>query len=128
MTRKDARDFAMVMLYQIDLNEPLKEKNKSEYFNAKKLGNQLSYITEIFHCYENELETVDGIINECADNWNTSRLSKIDLAILRLAVIEIRYLDDVPRAVAINEAVELAKKYGTDESKKFINGVLSKVK
>ena len=70
---------------------------------------------------------IDGILNENAKGWKTSRMNKVDLTILRLAVYELKWDDEIPVGVAINEAVELAKRFGGDESPSFVNGVLGKV-
>ena len=70
---------------------------------------------------------VDGILNENAEGWKTFRMNKVDLTILRLAVYELKWDDEIPVGVAINEAVELAKRFGGDESPSFVNGVLGKV-
>jgi N utilization substance protein B len=72
------------------------------------------------------LKEIDDALNEKSAGWKTSRMGKVDLTILRLAVYEIRFDSDIPDKVAVNEAVELAKKYGTDDSASFINGVLAK--
>ena len=74
-----------------------------------------------------KLEEIDAILNEKATGWKTSRMNKVDLAILRLAVYEIKWDDDVPVKVAINEAVELAKKFSGEEGPAFVNGVLAKI-
>ena len=73
------------------------------------------------------LTELDQTINHVSSGWKTSRMSKVDLTILRLAVYELKYDEDVPVKVAINEAVELAKKFGQDESASFINGILGAV-
>lgn len=73
-----------------------------------------------------KLSEIDALINEKAEGWNTQRMGKVDLTIIRLAVYEMLFDEDVPAKVAINEAVELAKKYGQDESPSFVNGVLAK--
>ena len=69
-------------------------------------------------------EELDGVISELSKSWKLSRISKVNLAILRLAVYEIKYVPDVPDSVAINEAVELAKKYSSKEDSAFVNGIL----
>ena len=69
---------------------------------------------------------IDAAINESTKGWKTTRMGKVDLSIIRLAVYEMKYEEDIPAKVSINEAVELAKKYGTDESASFVNGVLAK--
>lgn len=73
------------------------------------------------------LAEIDEAIDAVAEGWKTGRMGKVDLTLIRLAVYEMKYDEDVPVGVAINEAVELAKKYGTDESPAFINGVLAKL-
>jgi len=69
---------------------------------------------------------IDAMINQIAEGWKTERMGKVDLTILRLAVYEVKFDEDVPASVAINEAVELAKKFGQDGSASFINGILAK--
>ena len=84
---------------------------------------------EISQKYEKiveKLSEIDAMINEKAEGWKTGRMGKVDLTILRLAVYEIIFDETIPTQVAINEAVELAKKFGRDESAKFVNGVLAK--
>ena len=73
------------------------------------------------------MDEIDKIILSKLKNWSISRIAKIDLAILRLAIYEIKYVDSIPEKVSINEAVELAKMYGNNDSKSFVNGVLAKV-
>ena len=85
-----------------------------------------SYIRSVVKsCFDN-IEAIDNKISNSLKNWKIERLSKVDLAILRLSAAEILYLDDVPYKVSVNEAVEIAKKFGDDQSPSFINGVLSK--
>ena len=84
------------------------------------------YLTGKVDAILSHLESIDAEINDKSVGWKTSRMAKVDLAILRLAVYEIRYEEDIPEKVSINEAVELAKKYGTDDSSSFVNGVLAK--
>ena len=75
---------------------------------------------------ESKLETIDDMINKAAKGWDTTRMGKVDLTLIRLAVYEIQYDDEIPTGVAINEAVELAKKYGQENSPAFVNGILAK--
>ena len=70
---------------------------------------------------------IDAMVNEVAQGWKTSRMGKVDLTLIRLAVYEMKFEEDVPAGVAINEAVELAKSYGTDDSSSFVNGILAKL-
>ena len=111
------------------------QKDRSEYmirrFADEAIGDdeQRGYFDRACAAYTSHAEEIDRIIEENANGWKLSRLARADLAILRLAVAEMKYLeeDDVPDAAAINEAVELAKKYGDDSSAKFVNGLLGKV-
>lgn len=72
------------------------------------------------------IEELDAAINEASKGWKTTRMGKVDLTLIRLAVYEIRFEEDIPVKVSINEAIELAKKYGTDDSPAFVNGILAK--
>ena len=81
----------------------------------------------MFANIKENLEEIDATISQHSDKWKINRLPKVDLSILRVAVAEIRSADDIPREVSINEAVELAKKFSTEDGSKFINGILSKV-
>lgn len=96
-----------------DLEYPI--SNKDKIFIKERLTEIGRYVEEI-----------DAAINEVAEKWTTDRMAKIDLTILRLAYYEIKFDESVPERVAIDQAVELAKKYGTDDSPKFINGILAK--
>lgn len=89
-------------------------------------GGDAVYVSEKYHKISEKLSEIDSRLNEKAQGWDTGRMSKVDLTILRLAVYEICYDEEVPTGVAINEAVELAKKFGQDASFGFVNGVLAK--
>lgn len=86
-----------------------------------------AYIAEKFNKIKDHVAEIDEKINEVAKGWKTDRMGKAELAILRLAVYEMLYDEDVPVKVAINEAVELAKKFGGDDSPAFVNGILAKL-
>ena len=86
----------------------------------------LDYVKETLKVVSENLEKIDGIITESLVNWKLDRISKVNLTILRLAVGEMLYVEDVPEKVAINEAIELTKKYSDEKSVSFINGVLDK--
>ena len=74
-----------------------------------------------------ELEAVDDSIRKASTNWRLERMARVDRNLLRLALYELKYADDVPAKVAINEAIEIAKKFGTKESSRFINGLLDRI-
>ncbi len=85
-----------------------------------------AYITEKVNKILEKLDEIDAALNEKVQGWNTARMGKVDLTVLRLAVYEIMFDEEIPTGVAINEAVELAKKFGQDSSPAFVNGVLAK--
>ena len=87
----------------------------------------IEYIKDKTLAIIDKLSEIDEIINENSDGWPTNRLGKAELTIMRLAVYEIRFDEEIPDGVAINEAVELSKKYGSDNSSSFVNGVLAKI-
>lgn len=87
-----------------------------------------NYVKAIYFDLKDKLEIIDGYINKAAEGWKTTRLSKLSLCILRIAVYEMLYVEDIPAVISINEAIELSKKYDDPKAKGFINGVLNKVK
>ena len=108
---------------QKDFSDELKNRFLRDYnINAK----QKTYIDDMHRAIADNLEQIDALINKSSDGWSTERMAKSDLAICRLALGEILFAEDIPEAVSLNEAVNLAKKFGTDSSQKFVNGLLGK--
>lgn len=128
MTRKEARELMMQMLYQMELLNDYEENTKTDYIekNFKDSGHK-AYAEKLTESVIPNIETIDELINKSSNKWKTSRMSKVDLSILRLAAGEIMYMEDIPDAVAINEAVTMAKKFSSDESGSFINGILGNI-
>ena len=126
-TRRDARELLMQTIFQMEVQKELDVSYIEKYLTGKKLGIQTSYVKDVLQKMLENIEEIDSKINEASDGWSTSRMSKPDLAICRVAAAEIQYAEDVPQAVAINEAVNLSKLYGTEQSPKFINAVLGKI-
>lgn len=126
MTRTDARELMMQVFFQMEACNDFNIDNRDSYFKGKKLGGQKTYCQELFSALCNNRETVDEKINEYSTGWKVNRLPKTDLAVLRVALCEILYISDIPEAVSINEAIDLAHKFGTDESSAFVNAVLGK--
>ncbi len=126
-TRRDARELLMQTVFQMEAQKELDPLQLEKYLAGKKLGSQTAYVHTVLKNMLEHIEEIDLKINDASDGWATSRMSKPDLAICRVAVSEMLYAEDVPRAVAINEAVNLSKLYGTEQSPKFINAVLGKV-
>ncbi len=126
MTRKMAREEAFILIFEKVFNDCGIEEIL-EIANEVRDLEPDDYINAVFGGVYDNLAELDGIISENAVGWKISRISKTALAILRLAIFEIKYMDDIPASVSINEAVELAKKYATSEDASFINGILSTV-
>ena len=130
MSRRELREQIFKLLFRIEFNPKEEMPSQTEFFfeeeeNSADAADTL-YITEKINRILEELDKIDTALNEKVMGWNTARMGKVDLTILRLAVYEIMYDDQIPTGVAINEAVELAKKFGQDSSPSFINGVLAK--
>ena len=129
MSRRELREQIFKLLFRVEFNKmedmPEQEELFFFFFFAATDGDA-DYISEKYHKISEKLAEIDALLNEKASGWDTGRMSKVDLTILRLAIYEIRYDEDVPTGVAINEAVELAKKFGQDASYGFVNGVLAK--
>ena len=131
MGRRNARKLAFYLLFQYDFADAEEyEEVKDTFFllNSEDISeNDKEYIIAKTDGTMANLEDIDKIIGTYAIGWSVDRLSKVDKAILRLAVYEIKYAPDVPDSVAVNEAVEIAKTYSSDEAPAFINGILGKV-
>ncbi len=129
MSRRELREQIFKLLFRVEFNrmEDMPEQEQL-FFEDEEAAKEddAAYVSEKFRKISGKLAEIDGQLNERAEGWDTTRMSKVDLTILRLAVYEICYDEDVPTGVAINEAVELAKKYGQDASSGFVNGILAK--
>lgn len=119
----------MQLLFQMeiqnDYSDELKEKYLNEHFSAK--AAQKQYAQELIHAVLAHLDEIDEKLNQYSTKRSTKRMAKVDLAIVRLALGEVLYMESIPDAVAINEAVDMAKKYSAEESRKFINGILGQI-
>ena len=129
MSRRSARKNAFFLLFQMDFNEAAEFEQVKELFFAEKEepveeGDKAFILSEVEGTREHMAE-IDALIEQSAKGWDPERMNKVDLAILRLAVYEMKF-GETPVGVAINEAVELAKKFSSDEAPAFINGVLGK--
>ena len=130
MNRREQREQIFKLLFRIEFNEKEEMPEQCALFfedeeNAAS-ERDMEYIRGKYERIAEKLSEIDGLINAKAKGWSTSRMGKVDLTIIRLAVYEIRFDEDVPLGVAINEAVELAKKFGQDGSAGFVNGILAK--
>ena len=130
MSRREMREQIFKLLFRVEFNHREEMPEQEQFFfedeentaalkDCDQIRDKVNRIVE-------KLDEIDEKLNMTAEGWQTKRMGKVDLTILRLAVYEIKYDEDIPTGVAINEAVELAKKFGQDSSPAFVNGVLAK--
>ena len=127
MSRRKLREniFKLLFLNEFNSDDEMSEQLALFFNSISELKeDDQQYMQEKYALVKEHLAEIDEMINANASGWKTTRMSKVDLAILRLAIYEVKFDDDVPPSAAINEAVELAKRFGGDESAKFINGIL----
>ncbi|MDF2989031.1 MAG: NusB antitermination factor [Eubacterium sp.] len=128
MGRRASREAAMKLLYQLEIqksdrNEQIDMALEDETFTES----DRIYIRSIVDGVTEKVTLLDSTIEKYAMGWKITRLSKIDLSILRIGIYEILYREDIPFSVSVNEAVELAKKYSSEDAGAFVNGLLAKV-
>ncbi len=130
MIRSKLREHIFKMLFQIEFNDEADMPERLKYY-FETLDNATEaekvYIQNKYEAAARLVPEIDVLLNENTKGWKTSRMNKVDLTILRLAVYEMKWDEDIPEGVAINEAVELAKKFGGDDSPSFVNGVLGRL-
>ncbi len=130
MVRTELREHIFKMLFQIEFNEAAEMPEHLKYYfetleDAAEKDKE--YIRKKYEAVVSHVPEIDALINENTKGWKTSRMNKVDLTILRLGVYEMKWDDEIPTGVAINEAVELAKKFSGGDSPSFVNGVLGKL-
>ncbi len=126
MTRKQAREEAFILIFEKEFNDDALADIISLAEEVRDIKAD-EYVKKVFFGVFENIEKIDGIISQNAVGWSINRITKTALAILRLALFEMEFYDEIPVSVSINEAVELAKKYATKEDASFINGILSTV-
>jgi N utilization substance protein B len=129
MKRRKAREHALQILFQLDIK---KEKPSSvvlkHYWAEYEPDDEIkAFAEEIVKGAYKHLSEINKLIHRCAKNWTLDRMAVVDRNVLRMAVYEILYRKDIPTSVTINEAIEIAKRYGTEESGSFVNGILDSV-
>ena len=129
MTRRQLRENVFKMLFRVEFHDDKELPEQLILFEDELepiSEDEKIYITNKYKDIYAHIEELDAAINEVSKGWKTIRMGKVDLTLIRLAVYEIRFEEEIPVKVSINEAVELAKKYGTDDSPAFVNGILAK--
>ena len=127
-TRVAERENLMQMIYQMGMMNDFSQAAYEGYINNEiSLSRESKYSKELISALSEHLNEIDKEISEHSIKWKTERMPVVDLAILRLALTEIHYMENIPTSVSINEAVNMAKKFSTDKSASFINGILGKI-
>ena len=130
MTRREIRELIFKMVFRVEFHDEEEIPQQLRLFMdtlESASDEERTYIEHKVQEIPAHLDEIDAIIDSSAQNWKTSRMAKVELTLIRLAVYEIRFDDDIPTGVAINEAVELAKAYGEENSASFVNGVLARI-
>ncbi len=133
MSRRTEREAVFKLIFRREFNSEEEMKEQLAYFfkdneeSGKLSDDEQKKVEERYDLVSSRMDEIDEIISSKAEGWNISRMGKVELAIIRLAVFEIRFDEDIPDLVAIDEAVELAKKFGGDQAPSFINGVLARI-
>lgn len=132
--RRDGRVAAMQYLFAWSLNHPVRLADDLDVFFTNleavdaKARDHYSFGEELIHGVIDHCDDIDGRIRGLAQNWDFERIAKIDLAILRIAIFEMIHRTDIPPVVSINEAIDLSKQFSNADAKRFINGILDKLK
>ena len=129
MTRRQLRENVFKMLFRVEFHDDKELPEQLILFEDELepiSEDEKIYMTNKYKDIYAHIEELDAAINEVSKGWKTIRMGKVDLTLIRLAVYEIRFEEEISVKVSINEAVELAKKYGTDDSPAFVNGILAK--
>ncbi len=128
MTRKEARENCFKLLFEYEVQKLSADDALALFYELNGDADaQTEYINSTVNCAIENVEKIDEIIEKFSKGWKVSRLAKVTLAVLRVAICEILYKDDIADSIAINEAVEIAKIYNDEKSAKFVNGILSSV-
>lgn len=126
--RRRAREIAVQVLYQMEAN-PLDSQEALELFwrTASASGQVKEFAARIVEGVQQHRKEIDTLIKKHSEHWRLERIDRVDKGILRMGAFELLFCDDIPRKVALNEAIDIGKKFGTEESGAFINGILDKI-
>ena len=131
MGRHEQREQVFMLLFRVEFHAPDEMPRQVRLFledsETKLQEKDIAYIEAKEKAVREKKAEIDRIIDENTEGWDTSRMGKVELTVLRLAVYEMLFDDDIPAGVAINEAVEIAKKFGQENSGSFVNAILGKI-
>lgn len=127
MTRNEAREIMMQIVYEMDASDEMDTEKATELCNTRLAGNHKERGRHLICSMIEDLDHIDELINSHSTRWKTSRMPKVDLAIMRQAVSEMLFDEEIPDAVVVNEAINMAKRFSTEQSAGFIHGVLGAI-
>ncbi len=127
LTRREEREQAFILLFEKSFNEEVAVSELYETAIENEIIAESEFTKKLVFAVIENLEKIDSAIEKNSAKWKMNRISKVSLAVMRLAVCEILFYDDIPVGVSINEAVELCKKYASKDDYSFVNGILSSV-
>lgn len=127
LTRREEREQAFILLFEKSFNPEIEVAELYETAIENEIISESEFSKNLALKVTETVEEIDGIIEKNLKNWKMNRISKVALAVMRLAICEMRFFDDIPVGVSINEAVELCKKYAAKDDYSFVNGILSAV-
>jgi len=126
--RRRSREFALQVLYQLDITKQDAVRamaQRKEHFSPK--GERDDFVERIVLGVIEHRQEIDQLIEQYSENWRLDRMNLVDRNILRMATFELLYFEDIPPKVTLNEAIDLGKRYGTEDSGSFINGILDRI-
>ncbi len=126
--RTKAREYALQLLYQLDVTRAEAASGIEDFWQHRDVSPEVkTFATDLVRGTVKHLGELDGLISAHASNWDIRRMAVVDRNILRMGAYELLYVDDVPPKVCLNEAIELAKRFGDEKSSKFVNGILDTI-
>jgi len=127
MTRNEAREILMQIMFEMESGKSMDAETANKLVEERLSGSHVQRGKDLLTYIIENLEPIDALINDNSKSWKTNRMPKVDLAVMRLSIGEVQFSEDVPEAVAVNEAINLAKKYSTPQSSRYIHGVLGAI-
>jgi N utilization substance protein B len=126
--RRKARELVLQSLYSYEIKAGDAEENLQDFFSKADLDPQAKiFAAKLYHKVIDNLKDIDSMIKSCVKHWDLSRISVVDKNILRMGICEFLFFEDIPKKVSLDEAIELAKKYGGEDSGSFVNGILDAI-
>jgi len=127
--RREAREYTLQLLFQIEFNDALPEQILNQFWTGKRPQREArEYCNRLFRGIHERRQSLDAVIQSVSEHWRVSRMAHVDRNILRMAAYELLFEEDLAPPIVINEAIEIAKKYSSEQAATFINGILDAMK